>query len=296
MTAEMSEAAKGHVAMILFAALVSGSFSLGGMAAPYLDPGAFNAVRFLIASVAMGLLAWSSGGMAARHFTSAPWRYVLLGATMALYFVTMFEALQITSPVSTGAVFTLTPVMSAVFGYLLLRQVTTPFNAMALAIGGAGAIWVIFGGDLDAILGFEIGAGEKLFFFGAVAHSLYAPLVRKLNGGEPVVSFAFGTIAAAMALIALWAGRDLVRTEWAAMPAIVWITILYTAIGATTLSFLCIQFASLRLPSMKVMAYTYLTPSFVILWEAALGHGWAAGTVWLGAAASAIGLALLAWR
>ena len=58
----MTEAAKGHVAMFLFAALVSGSFSLGGMAAPYLDPGAFNAVRFVVASIAMGLVAYASGG------------------------------------------------------------------------------------------------------------------------------------------------------------------------------------------------------------------------------------------
>ena len=292
----MTEAAKGHVAMFLFAALVSGSFSLGGMAAPYLDPGAFNAVRFVIAAIAMGMVAYFSGGMQASHFTTAPWRYVLLGSTMALYFVTMFEALQITDPISTGAVFTLTPVMSAIFGYLLLRQVTTPFNALALAIGGAGAVWVIFRGDVDAILGFEVGPGEKLFFFGAAAHAFYAPLVRKLNRGEPVAAFAFGTIVAAMILIGLWAGKDLVQTDWAAMPAIVWITIFYTAIGATMMSFLCIQFATMRLPSGKVMAYTYLTPSFVILWEAALGHGWAAGVVWLGAGASVLGLALLAWR
>ncbi len=292
----MTEPAKGHIAMFLFAALVSGSFSLGGMAAPYLDPGAFNAVRFVIAAIAMGMVAYFSGGMEARHFTTAPWRYVLLGSTMALYFVTMFEALQITDPVSTGAVFTLTPVMSAIFGYMLLRQITTPFNALAIAIGGAGAVWVIFRGDVSAMLGFEVGPGEKLFFFGAAAHAFYAPLVRKLNRGEPVAAFAFGTIVAAMILIAIWAGEDLVRTDWAAMPAIVWITILYTAIGATMMSFLCIQFATLRLPSGKVMAYTYLTPSFVILWEAALGHGWASGVVWLGAAASVLGLALLAWR
>ena len=45
---------------------------------------------------------------------------------MAAYFVLMFEALAITDPVSTGAVFTLTPLMSAIFGYLLMRQITTP--------------------------------------------------------------------------------------------------------------------------------------------------------------------------
>jgi drug/metabolite transporter (DMT)-like permease len=32
------------------------------------------------------------------------------------------------------------------------------------------------------------------------------------------------------------------------------------------------QFATLRLPSAKVMAYTYLTPTWVILWEIALGN------------------------
>ncbi len=165
-----------------------------------------------------------------------------------------------------------------------------------LVVGTGQALKLGAAGDVDAILGFEVGPGEKLFFFGAAAHAFYAPLVRKLNRGEPVAAFAFGTIVAAMILIAIWAGKDLVRTDWAAMPAIVWITILYTAIGATMMSFLCIQFATLRLPSGKVMAYTYLTPSFVILWEAALGHGWAAGTVWLGAAASVLGLALLAWR
>ena len=41
---------------------------------------------------------------------------------------------------------------------------------------------------------------------------------------------------------------------------------------STMMSFLCIQFATLRLPSGKVMAYTYLVPSWVIVWEIALGN------------------------
>jgi drug/metabolite transporter (DMT)-like permease len=34
-----------------------------------------------------------------------------------------------------------------------------------------------------------------------------------------------------------------------------------------------LQYASLRLPAAKVMAYTYLTPIWVIIWELALTGG-----------------------
>lgn len=56
------------------------------------------------------------------------------------------------------------------------------------------------------------------------------------------------------------------------MPRIVWLTILYTAVFATAATFTCVQFAALRLPSAKVMAYTYLTPSWVIVWQLVLGQ------------------------
>jgi drug/metabolite transporter (DMT)-like permease len=62
-------------------------------------------------------------------------------------------------------------------------------------------------------------------------------------------------------------------TDWAGMPAIVWITLAYVSIAASAVTFVLLQYAAMRLPSAKVMAYTYLTPSWVILWEIALGRG-----------------------
>ena len=65
----------------------------------------------------------------------------------------------------------------------------------------------------------------------------------------------------------------LIATDWVALPAIVWVTILYTALFATAASFALTQFASLRIPAANVMAYTYLVPVWVIVWELALGAG-----------------------
>lgn len=287
---DRAEALKGHAAMFAFAVAISGSFTLGKQAAPHLDPAALNAVRFCLAALLLAPLAL---GRLRPHHLAAPWRYALLGGVFSVYFFLMFVALRLTDPVSTAAVFTLTPLMSAVFGWFLLRQVTTPRIALSLAIAGAGAVWVIFRADLDRILAFDLGKGETIFLFGCAAHAFYTPLVRRLNRGEPVVVFTWGTIVAAAAWMLLAGARPMLATDWAALPGIVWVTIVYLAIFATVGSFLMVQYATLRLPSSKVMAYGYLVPSFVILWEGASGHGWVAPVVLLGVAATTLGLVVL---
>lgn len=286
------QAMRGHAAMLLFSVLVAGSFSLGSVAAPLIAPTALNAVRFLIASVVIGSLVFLNGGVKREHL-AAPWRYGALGGLFAIYFVLMFEGLKTAPPVSTSAVFTLTPVMSAGFGWLLLRQITTGRMAVALTLAAIGAIWVIFRGDINAILAFNIGKGETIFFFGCVAHAIYTPLVRKLNRGEPVLVFTLGTLLAGLIILSTYGAKDILSTDWYSLPAIVWITILYVAIFASATTFFLLQYAALRLPSAKVMAYTYLVPAWVIVWEAAMGNGLVGLTVLAGVGLTVAALLML---
>ncbi len=282
----------GHLGMLLFSALVAGSFSLGSLAANELAPAALNAVRFWIAAGIIGAAALATTGLPRRAFV-APWRFAVLGGLFAIYFVLMFEGLKTADPVSTAAVFTLTPLMAAGFGWLLLRQVFTPRIATALAIGAVGALWVIFRADFAALHRFDIGRGEFVYFWGCAAHAVYTPMVRKLNRGESPVQFTFGMLVAGGLILTAWGWSDIRAADWANLPAIVWVTIGYVAVFASAATFVLLQFASLRLPSAKVMAYTYLTPSWVILWEIALN-----GTVppvWViaGVALTALALVLL---
>ncbi|MFN7225400.1 MAG: DMT family transporter, partial [Paracoccaceae bacterium] len=193
------------------------------------------------------------------------------------------------APLSAAAVFTLTPLMAAGFGWMALRQKLTGRMAFALGLGALGAVWVIFQGDLGAVMTLSLGRGEAIYFLGCVAHALYAPLVRRLNRGEAALAFTFLTMLAGWLMLTGWSWTEIQTTEWAALPAIVWIAILYLALAASAASFVLLQYASLRLPAAKVMAYTYLTPAWVILWEMALGHATPplatlAGLVLIGAA------------
>ncbi len=278
--------------MLLFSALVAGSFSLGTMAANEISPAALNAARFWLAALVIGAAALATTGLP-RSAARAPWRYLVLGGLFGTYFVLMFEGLKTAPAVSAAAVFTLTPILSGLAGYVLLRQITTPRMALALAIGGCGALWVIFRADFSAVLAFDIGRGEFIYFFGCVAHAIYTPMVRKLNRGERPVVFTFGMLLGGGAVLTVYGWSDITATDWAALPGIVWITLIYIAIFASAATFVLLQFATMHLPSAKVMAYTYLTPSWVILWEIALGRGAPPALVLGGVGLTVVALLLL---
>ncbi|SDH90027.1 EamA-like transporter family protein [Alloyangia pacifica] len=287
-----TDAGRGHLAMLVFSAVVAGSFSLGAMAAPHIAPAALNAGRFLLATTVLGIVVAARGGVP-RWALASPWRYLLIGTLMAIYFLLMFEGLKTAEPVSMSAVFTLTPVMAAGFGWLLMRQRMSRRIALGLTIGAAGALWVIFRADLAALLRFAPGRGEMIFFVGCTAHAVYAPLVPRLNRGEPGLVFTLGTMVAGTLVLVLWGWRDILATDWAGLPTIVWVTILYTTVAATALSTVLLQFAAMRLPSAKVMAYTYLIPSWVILWELGLGRSAPPALILVGIAMSVLAVLLL---
>ena len=292
----ISPRVQGHLAMTLFAFLISISFFIGKRAAPHIDPAALNAVRYAVAIPVMGAVAFlfmSKGDRPALWKPKAFWRFPLLGGLMAAYFILMFVSLRLTSSVASGAVLTLMPLMTAVLSFFLLRQ-KADFTVMgSLSLAALGAVWVIFRGDVNAILAFAVGKGEVLFLIGVAAHALHNALVRKLNRGEPTLAFAFWSAVGAGLCLFVYAAPAVLKTDWLHLPPIVWLCVLYLSTIATAGCYLLLQFALLRIPAAKANAYMLLTPSYVILLEGLAGSGWVSLKVMAGALVTLIGLAIL---
>lgn len=279
--------------MLAFSLGIAGSFSLGSLAANEIDPVAITAARFLGTIPIMWLIAAFSGrGMRWKDIT-AFWRFAICGGLMAAYFVLMFEGLKTASAVSMSAVFTLTPMMAGFFAWILLRQSVSLRTAFALLIGTMGALWVIFRADLSALLAFEIGSGEAVFFIGCIAHALYTPLMRFLNRGESPALFVLGMALTGALLLVVYGWQEIVMTDWLSLPLIVWVTLLYLTLISTAMTFLAVNYAAMRLPSAKVMAYTFLTPSWVIIWEMGLSRDFPPTAILMGVAVTIMALILL---
>ena len=287
------EKLKGHLAMLLFAVLIAGSFSFGGLAARTMEAEPLTLWRYILTVAVMAALAFGVFKVPAVLPRQA-WRFLLLGGLIAIYMLTMFWALEFTSPIATGAVFTLMPLMSAAFALPVLGQKTRPGVLAGLLIAAAGAVWVIFRGDIAALLAFDIGTGEMIFFAGVICHALYVPLIRRFDRGEPAVAFGFWVTVGATLWLIPPGLRGLIDTDFSVLPVAVYAAVTYLAVVTTAGTFLLLQYASMRLPASKVLGYGYLTPSVVILLEGLLGHGWASLPVLAGALVTACGLALMA--
>ena len=164
---------------------------------------------------------------------------------------------------------------------------------MALIIGAIGALWVIFRAELSAFLNFNIGKGEAIFIIGVMAHALYTPLFRKLSKGDPVIVSTFGVMLGGALVLWTFSFDNIVATNWISLPVSFWLVFIYLVIAASSLTFFFLQFAALRLPSAKVMAYTYLVPSWVIFWEFASGNSLPDIKILIGIAVTTISLIML---
>jgi len=208
--------------MLAFSALVAGSFALGPLVANDITPAALNAVRFWIAAGILAVFLFGTGRFRRESLTEF-WRYPALAFPFVTYFVLMFEGLKTAPSVSAAAVFTLMPMMAAGFGWLLLRQVTTPRILLALAIGAIGAVWVIFRADIALLLAFDIGRGEMIYFVGCIFHAVYTPLLAKLNRRESAGESALLILFSGAIMLTIYGWSDLRTTDWGSLPGIVWI-------------------------------------------------------------------------
>ena len=256
--------ASGHMAMLLFSLLVSGSFVLGSIIANLISPDLVTFLRFLIAFIAIAILILYQSKFCFLKYLSIG-RSLILGALISIYFITMFEGLKTASSTSMAVVFTLTPLLAGFFDLIFSNRVMSKKVWITVVVAATGALWIIFDGNIQNFINFKVGYGEKLFFIGCICHALYAALIPKFNNGEPAIIQTFGTLISGIIILGLFSNKEIIYYSWIDFPVIVLLTILYLAIFATAASFFLIQYSAVRLSSIKVMAYTYAVPIWVVL-------------------------------
>ena len=256
--------ASGHMAMLLFSLLVSGSFVLGSFIANLISPDLVTFLRFLIAFIAITILILYQSKFCFLKYLSIG-RSLILGALISIYFITMFEGLKTASSTSMAVVFTLTPLLAGFFDLIFSNRVMSKKVWITVVVAAIGALWIIFDGNIQNFINFKVGYGEKLFFIGCICHALYAALIPKFNNGEPAIVQTFGTLISGIIILGLFSNKEIIYHSWIDFPVIVLLTILYLAIFATAASFFLIQYSAVRLSSIKVMAYTYAVPIWVVL-------------------------------
>jgi drug/metabolite transporter (DMT)-like permease len=160
-------------------------------------------------------------------------------------------------------------------------------------LGGVGALWVIFKADLSLLLSLSIGPGEQLFFLGVIAHAAVPAMTRRLAPEAAPLEAALGASFGALVIAGGYAIPPALVTDFTALRPLVWWLVLYLGVVTTAVTFFLIQVAIARIAPGKVMAYTYLVPSLVLLQSLVLWGQSEPPLIYLGVAATLVALGIL---
>lgn len=260
-----------HLLMVLSAALVSTSFTVCAVVSNALDPLVLTFLRFLLASLL--LLPVVSARFDLRLSLSLFCRSAIISSCLVLFFWCMFLSLRYTTALNTSVIFAITPVISWTYSMILLRERIGRAQSVALFLGMAGAIWVIFRGNPWQITNVDFNRGDLIFLAGCFAMGMYTPLIKLLYRGEPMLVLTFWILVTGTIWLGLFGAGKVVAIEWSSVSLETWGWVAYLAFFTTVVTFFLTQYCILFIGPTRAMAYSYLYPCLVLLLDLALGKG-----------------------
>jgi len=255
-----------YPSLLLYSFLIATSFPVGAIVANDIDPAALTAKRFFAASVIFLVIL-----VATKQFRKPSIGLLmyaaLLGSVMAIFFSLMFVALKSASALSTGAIFTLTPLLALIAGYFINSVSATSRQIIFLLIAASGAICIVFKGDFYELLALRLGRGELVFLIGTMVFSLYSPLTKRFYDGTPFIVLTFWVLVSAFVFTAVYSLTQATFPAVQDVPLRTWTAVLYLAAFPTAVTFFINTRSSTKLSPFKVASFIYLVPACVALIE-----------------------------
>jgi drug/metabolite transporter (DMT)-like permease len=259
-----------HSLMLVASIIVSSSFTVGEAITHGLEPSVLLLVRYVVAVLCLAPIVVMHHG-----FSIPPVRrllgYSLISASTVGFFWCMFESLRYTNALNTSVIFTLVPGISGIYSAIFLKERLGRGRLWALVFGMTGAVWVIFRGDLNRLLGLKVNYGDLLFLAGCFMMAAYTPLVKRMHKQESMVVMTFWVLVTGTVWLLFLSFSGLQTVDWQVVEARIWIGIVYLAVFSTIITFYLTHISTLYLGPTRVMAYSYFYPAFVLLINWGLG-------------------------
>jgi len=259
----MSNRLKAHLMVLLATFLVAGSFIVSKKLSGVIHPISLNLLRFLIAAFILAPFVLLDAKRRALIFHT--WgRALIISFFYTFYFILFFQALEHTTALSTGTLYTLLPLSTAILCIFFFKERISQTQLFIYVCGIIGTLIVVFKGDINLLLHFSLGRGELLFLGAILCMSAYAICMKLLHKKEDDM-----LVLVLMTLVggSLWMlGAKIVfdvPLEWEMLDLNALKHLLYLAIIATFGTAYLYQKSTVLIGPKKVMAYIYLNPASI---------------------------------
>jgi drug/metabolite transporter (DMT)-like permease len=227
-----------------------------------IPPATLSFWRWAVAAGVMALLA-GSRLRSQRAAILGEWRRLALlgGLGVAGFSLLLYLGLHRTTAVTGLLVQAAQPsltllAMAALFGE---RPTVRMLLGLAISLGGVAAI--VAQGSTTRLLALSVNSGDLLILAATMAYSVYTILVARLSLGDPVVAAAAIFLAGTAWLAPAYVAELVYGARMATSPKAI-LAILYIALFASCLAYLCYNRAVVLIGPTRAGAVTNLMPVF----------------------------------
>lgn len=200
------------------------------------------------------------------------WRIIFCAGTgMTINMLMFFKGLQLSTPINSSVVITLSPVILLVLSAIFLKEKITWLKGSGIAIGLIGALILILFGAKAQHNAPNITLGNSLFIINATVYSIYLILVKPLTTKYSSITLMKWFFLIAVFTNAPIALPEFLEVQWIELPAHAIGVMIFVVVGTTYLTYLFNVFALRTLRPSTVGAFIYLQPLIATLVAITLG-------------------------
>ncbi|PUE66345.1 DMT family transporter [Arcobacter lacus] len=261
----MSKDLNAHFIILLATFLVGGSFIISQKLSGIIDPISITLLRFIIASLLLAPIVFLNQKYREKIISTFK-RAMIISFFYSIYFIGMFKALEFTTALNTGTIFTLVPLLTALFSIFVFKQKISFNQYLIYLIGIIGTCMVIFKGNLELFLSLSLNKGDVIFIFSTFCMALYSISTKYFHKqDDELVVLVFMTLVGGIIWMTLALVLFDVPLNWQKISSKEFLYLGYLTIFATLITSYLYQKGTIILGSKKVMAYVYLNPGTIAI-------------------------------
>ena len=184
---------------------------------------------------------------------------------MCINMLAFFRGLELSTPINSGVIITLSPILVLILSYFFLKEKVTLKKILGIIIGFSGAVFLILNTSKTGMNAPNIPLGNSFFLLNASAYAGYLIVVKPLTSKYNIFTIMKWLFLIGLILSAPITYNQFVEVNWLELP---WFAIWrmgYVVIGTTFLTYLFNIYALKTLSPTTVGSFIYLQPIITII-------------------------------
>ncbi len=261
----MNERVNAHIMILIATILIAGSFLASQKLSSIIDPISLTLLRFILALAFLSPIVIFNKDRLKEVIKVVP-KAMIVSLVYTLYFIGMLKALEDTTVLNSGAIYTLVPLMTAILCIFFFKEKIALKQLFIYFLGIISTCIVVFNADLNLFLSLLLNKGDIVFLLASFSMALYPVFIKLLySKKDELLVLVFATLIGGIIWMSLTMQILNIPYAWNKLDLNHIYLLLYLVIGTTIITLFLYQKATLVLGAKKVMAYIYLSPALVAI-------------------------------